>query len=56
VVLNEAIEIGKKFGAENSAAFINGILDRIHKLQTRPSSPVQLRDMLAELDESPATG
>jgi len=29
VSINEAIDIGKKFGAEESGAFINGILDSI---------------------------
>ena len=29
VSINEAIELGKKFGAEKSASFINGILDKI---------------------------
>lgn len=29
VVINEAIEIGKRFGSEDSGAFINGILDRV---------------------------
>lgn len=29
VAMNEAIELGKKFGTEESGAFINGILDRI---------------------------
>lgn len=29
VTINEAIDIGKRFGAEDSGAFINGILDRI---------------------------
>ncbi len=29
VTLNEAIELGKKFGTEESAAFINGLLDRL---------------------------
>jgi transcription antitermination protein NusB len=29
VTLNEAIELGKRFGARESGAFINGILDRI---------------------------
>lgn len=32
VTLNEAIELAKKFGADDSGAFINGILDRIHNL------------------------
>lgn len=31
VSLNEAIEIGKKFGTEDSSAFINGILDNLSK-------------------------
>jgi len=29
VTINEAVDIGKKFGSEESGAFINGILDRI---------------------------
>jgi N utilization substance protein B len=31
VTLNEAIEIAKKFGTEDSSAFINGILDNVAK-------------------------
>lgn len=31
VSLNEAIDLGKKFGTEESGAFINGILDKIFK-------------------------
>ena len=29
VVLNEAIELAKKYGTKDSASFVNGILDRI---------------------------
>ena len=29
VTLNEAIELGKKYGSEESSAFVNGVLDRI---------------------------
>jgi N utilization substance protein B len=29
VTLNEAIELAKRFGAEGSAKFVNGVLDRI---------------------------
>ncbi len=29
VTINEAIDVGKKFGAEESGAFINGILDSV---------------------------
>ena len=31
VVINEAIDIAKKYGNEDSPEFINGILDKIHK-------------------------
>ena len=29
VTINEAVELAKTFGTEDSAAFINGVLDRI---------------------------
>ena len=29
VIINEAVELAKEFGAEESASFVNGILDRI---------------------------
>jgi N utilization substance protein B len=29
VSINEAVDIGKKFGTEESGAFINGIMDSI---------------------------
>jgi transcription antitermination protein NusB len=31
VVLNEAVELAKKFSSEESAAFVNGVLDSVHK-------------------------
>jgi N utilization substance protein B len=31
VAIDEAIELGKKYGNENSKDFINGVLDRILK-------------------------
>jgi N utilization substance protein B len=30
VSLNEAIDLGKTYGSENSGAFINGILDALY--------------------------
>jgi len=30
VSINEAVDLGKTFGSENSGSFINGILDAIH--------------------------
>jgi len=29
VTINEAVEIGKRFGSEDSGAFVNGIIDKI---------------------------
>lgn len=39
VVLNEAIELAKKFGTQESGAFINGILDRIGHEHGMDESP-----------------
>jgi N utilization substance protein B len=34
VVINEAVELAKRFGTDESAAFVNGILDRLaHQLR-----------------------
>ena len=38
VVINEAIEIGKRFGTEDSGSFINGILDRVAQELGRETS------------------
>jgi N utilization substance protein B len=38
VVMNEAIEIGKRYGTRETAAFVNGILDKISRT-CRASSP-----------------
>jgi N utilization substance protein B len=32
VVINEAIEVAKRFGTEESASFVNGILDAVSKI------------------------
>ncbi len=45
VTINEAVELAKKFGGEDSGAFINGVLDRIAhetgKLPSRDDDEVQ---------------
>ncbi|WP_299977150.1 transcription antitermination factor NusB [Desulfobacula sp.] len=33
VTINEAVEIGKKYGTRDSGSFINGVLDRIRSLE-----------------------
>lgn len=49
VAINEAIEIAKRFGTEESGRFVNGLLDRLKRDLTRP-----LRDAPAKTD-SPTT-
>ena len=38
VVINEAVEIAKKFGSEDSPDFINGILDKVFKETLKDAS------------------
>ena len=39
VVLNEAVELGKKFGSNKSGSFVNGILDKVaHSIDRIQSS------------------
>ena len=40
VVINEAIEIAKKYSTEQSPRFVNGVLDAVLK-KLRPKAPVQ---------------
>ncbi len=35
VTINEAVELGKKFGTEESGSFINGILDKIREAREK---------------------
>jgi len=40
VVINEAIELARRFGSEDSPAFVNGVLDRVAKTRTElPAGP-----------------
>lgn len=38
IVINEIVEISKKYGTDDSFRFINGVLDRISKKQCLPDS------------------
>ncbi len=40
VAINEAVELAKKFGAERSHKYINGVLDKIAKTITKGSAKV----------------
>jgi N utilization substance protein B len=35
VIIDEAIEVAKKYGSEESGSFINGVLDAIRKRKER---------------------
>ena len=37
VVINEAIEIGKRFGTEETPSFINGVLDHLSQQHRKVS-------------------
>ena len=43
VSIDEAVEMGKKFGTEESGAFINGILDKIYDTMKGELSPEKNR-------------
>ena len=38
VTINEAVELAKKYGDLESSKFVNGILDKIHKLDAAPKN------------------
>lgn len=45
VTINEAIEVAKRYGAEDAPSFINGILDRIkHQVAPSEDAPVVASD------------
>lgn len=41
VVINEAVELAKRYGTEKSPAFVNGILDRIYKERSAVSDQLK---------------
>lgn len=41
VAINEAVDIGKKYGTEKSGAFINGILDSIRQKYCSPEAEAE---------------
>lgn len=50
VTLDEAVDLGKRYGTEDSAAFINGILDRVHALTELPPPPRDIKEIISRLD------
>ena len=42
VSINEAVDIGKKFGTQDSGAFINGIMDSIKEALELEGAPIKV--------------
>jgi len=53
VSINEAIDIGKKFGTEESGAFINGILDSIHLAAETEKLQIKISPADSNLKKAP---
>jgi N utilization substance protein B len=41
VILDEAVELAKRFGSDGSGAFVNGVLDRVAELLGRRAAPAK---------------
>ena len=52
IIINEGIEIAKKFCANDSTRFVNGILDRIAR-EVRPNEPRARKGKKVAEDEDP---
>ena len=39
VAMDEAIELAKRFSTRDSGAFVNGVLDRLHRERAAPAAP-----------------
>ncbi|MBY0514145.1 MAG: transcription antitermination factor NusB [Gemmataceae bacterium] len=52
VVLDEAIELARRYGSKDSPKFVNGILDRVGRMRTPPAPT----DGRAEPREEPGNG
>jgi len=41
VVINEAIELARRYGSKDSPAFVNGVLDKVNQLRTEPPAAAE---------------
>ncbi|HEY1375430.1 MAG TPA: transcription antitermination factor NusB [Gemmataceae bacterium] len=42
VVINEAIELARRYGSKDSPAFVNGVLDRVNHMRTDDPTPADV--------------
>ncbi|MGD0781712.1 MAG: transcription antitermination factor NusB [Candidatus Aminicenantales bacterium] len=53
IIMNEAIEIAKRFSGEEAALFINGVLDAVRRSRGLPPSPRKVNDHEPRTEEKP---
>jgi N utilization substance protein B len=41
VALDEAIELARRYGSEDSPAFVNGVLDKVYRMMVEPKASVE---------------
>lgn len=56
VALNEAIEIAKRYGTDDSGRFVNGVLDQVKREVTRPWRTAVEPERAADDAPAPASG
>lgn len=54
VAINEAIELAKQFGSEDSGRFVNGLLDRVRAEIPRPARQKQKTTATPQAEPSPS--
>jgi transcription antitermination protein NusB len=56
VALNEAIEMARRFGSADSSGFVNGVLDKLHKVRNAEvAAPSDTPPAAAEPNPNPPT-
>ncbi len=58
VTINEAVELAKKYGDLESSKFVNGILDKIHKVEVIPHMPEKAagKEKLSDANDNDSMG
>ena len=52
VAINEAVEIAKAFGGENSGKFVNGVLGTLYKNKIEPEDTDQRESLVKEVSDN----
>jgi N utilization substance protein B len=52
VVINEAIELARRYGSKDSPAFVNGVLDKVNQLRAEQPGPAEPPPVPDEVPQS----